>query len=276
LSYQIYFLRRHVLNAIVLIKQVPDTAQLSATMDGLKLIAPGGPRIVNPWDEFTIEAGIQLVEEHGGTCKMLCLGPPEAVEALKTGLAMGAQDAILLSDPAFTAGDSLATARALVAAIKTIGDYDIVIAGRNAIDGGTGQTAIQVAALLDIPALNYVAAIKSVDLNSGSITVERLLEGGRETVTSSLPAVVSVVKEINEPRYPSFMGIRRAAKANIPTWGPTDVGLDPASIGAAGSQVQWPVVSLPPVREARVDIIEGEPGAVAQRLVDRLIADKVI
>ncbi|MFQ5610653.1 MAG: electron transfer flavoprotein subunit beta/FixA family protein [Anaerolineae bacterium] len=264
------------MNAIVLIKQVPDTAQLSANMDGLKLMAQGGPRIVNPWDEYAIETGLQLKEEHGGDCKLLCLGTPNAVEALKTGLAMGASEAILLSDEAFANGDSLATARALVAALGKIGDYDVIIAGKSAIDGGTGHTAIQIAALLGIPSINYVSAIKEIDFAAKTITVERLLEGGRETVTSTLPAVVSVVKEINEPRYPSFMGIRKAAKAQIPTWGPADIDANPAEVGAAGSQVQWPEVNLPPTREARVEIIEGEPNEAAKALADKLIAEKII
>lgn len=264
------------MNVIVLIKQVPDTAQLSATTDGLKLMAPGGPRIVNPWDEYAIEAGIELKETHNGNCTLLSLGPPEAAEALKTGLAMGASEAVLLTGDAFADGDSLATARALSAAVKKIGDYDVIIAGKNAIDGGTGQTAIQVAALLGLPALNYVAAIKAIDFAAKTITVERLLEGGRETVTSSLPAVVSVVKEINEPRYPSFMGIRKAAKAQIPNWGPGDIGVEASMVGAAGSQARWPDVSLPPVREASVEIIEGEPAEAARILADKLIAEKVI
>lgn len=264
------------MKAIVLMKQTPDTAQLSANMDGLKLVAEGGPRIVNPWDEYAIEVGLTLKDDHKGDCTILTMGKPEATEAIKTGLAMGASEAFLLTDPAFADSDTLTTARILTAAVNKVGDYDLIIAGRSAIDGDTAQTAVQVAALLDIPYLGYVAEIKAVDFEAKTITVVRALESGRETVTSSLPAVVSVLKEIKEPRYPSFMGIRKAAKAKIPEWGLADLGLSADEVGQAGSQVQWPDVSLPPAKEVKLDLIEGEPAEAAKTLVDRLLAEKVI
>ncbi len=264
------------MNIITIIKQVPDTAQLSGSVDGLKLMADGGARIVNPWDEYTLETGIQLKEEHGGKVTVLTLGKPEAAEALKTGLAMGADEAILVSDPALENSDSLATARALVAAINKIGEYDIIIAGRSAVDGNMAATAVQVAALLKVPMISYVAELKSVDAGSQAISAVRLLEKGRETVSSKLPAVISVVKEINEPRYPSFIGIRKAAKAKIPTWGLADLGLEAGQVGEAGSQARWPEVTLPAVREANAEIIEGEPAEAAKALAERLLAEKVI
>ena len=264
------------MNIITLIKQVPDTAQLSSTVDGLKLMSEGGARIVNPWDEYTIETGIQLKETHGGKVTVLSLGKSEATEALKRGVAMGADEAILISDPALEGSDSLTTARVLVAAIKKIGEFDLIVAGRSAIDGNTAATAVQVAALLGIPQLSYVAALKAVDPAAKTITVVRLMENGRETSSSRLPAVISVVKEINEPRYPSFMGIRKAAKATIPTWGLADLGLTADQIGAAGSQVSWPQVSLPPTRAGGAEIISGSPAEAAKILADKLAAEKVI
>jgi electron transfer flavoprotein beta subunit len=264
------------LNAVALVKYVPDTAQLSGAMDGLKLMAEG-PYIINPWDEYAVEECLQLKETHGGQVTLLSLGPAEASEALKQGLAMGADQAVLLSDPAFAGGDTLATARALAAGVAKLGDWDIVIAGRSALDGDTAQTAIQVAALLDVPQLTYVARIREVDFDARTIAVERMLEGGREVLTSKLPCVVSVVKEINEPRYPSFIGIRKAAKATIPTWSATDLDLDPASVGAAGSGVAWPDISLPPARESECEIIAGDtPQAIAVALADKLMAEKII
>jgi len=260
---------------VVLMKQTPDTAQLSASMDGLQLMA-GGPRIINPWDEYAIEEGLKLREAHGGSVTLLCLGDPAAAEALKRGLAMGADEAVLLSDPAFDGGDTLATARALAAAIRKLGDVDLVIAGRSSIDGGNHATAVQTAAMLDVPQLSYVAAITAVDPAAQTITVERAIDTGRQTVSSRLPAVMSVVKEINEPRYPSFMQIRKAAKKEIPVWGPAELGLDAGQVGAAGSQVSWPVVELPPARDAQVEIIGGTPDEAAKTLVDRLLAEKII
>ena len=148
------------MNLIAIIKQVPDTAQLSKTVDGLKLMKDGGPRIVNPWDEYTLETAIQLKEAYGGNVTVVCMGKPEATEALKTGLAMGADRAVLVSDETLENSDSLVTAHVLTAAINKIGDYDIIVAGRSAIDGNSAATAIQVAALLDIPQISYVAELE--------------------------------------------------------------------------------------------------------------------
>jgi electron transfer flavoprotein beta subunit len=264
------------MNIIALIKQVPDTAQLSSSVDGLKLMAEGSPRIVNPWDEYNLETAIQLKEEHGGKVTALCMGRPEAVEALKTALAMGADEAVLISDPALEDSDCLVTARVLTAAINKIGEYDLIIGGRSAIDGNTFATAVQVAALLDAPQISYVAKLKAVDPEAKTISAVRLLEGGRETVTSTLPAVITVVKEINEPRYPSFIGIRRAAKASIPTWEIADLGFEADQVGPSGSQVRWPEVNLPPTREAEVQIIEGSPAEAAKILADKLVQEKAI
>jgi electron transfer flavoprotein beta subunit len=268
--------RRQTLNAIALVKHVPDTAQLSSAMDGLKLISEG-PRIINPWDEYAVEECLKLKEAHGGQVTCLSMGPPEAAEALKQGLAMGADQAVLLSDPAFGGGDSLATARVLAAGISKLDEWDIVIAGRSSLDGDSAQTAIQVAALLGLPQLTYVARIREIDFAAKTITVERMLEEGREVLTSRLPCMVSVVKEINEPRYPSFIGIRKAAKATIPTWAAADLDLDPATVGAAGAGVRWPETSLPPAREGACEIIQGDtPEAIAAALADKLMAEKII
>jgi electron transfer flavoprotein beta subunit len=264
------------LNAIALVKHVPDTAQISSAMDGLRLLTEG-PRIINPWDEYAVEECLKLKEAHGGQVTLLSLGRAEATEALKQGLAMGADQAVLLSDPAFEGGDTLATARALAAAVDKLGGWDIVIAGRSALDGDTAQTAIQVAALLDVPQLTYVARIREIDFDARTITVERMLEGGREVLTSKLPCVVSVVKEINEPRYPSFIGIRKAAKATIPTWTVADLGLGPAAVGAAAAGVQWPEISIPSTHEGECEMITGDsPEAIAAALADRLMAEKII
>ena len=263
------------MNSVVLIKQVPDTAQLSANTNGLQLME-SGPRIVNPWDEYALEEALKLRETHGGSVTVLCLGQPDAAEALKRGLAMGADEAVLISDPQLIGGDSLATARALAAAIQKIGEFDLVIAGRSSIDSGNFATAVQVAAILNVSQLSYVAAIKAIDPAAKTITVERLVESGRETVSSKLPVVMSVVKEINEPRYPSFMQIRKAAKKDIPTWGIADLGLDAELVGAAGSQARWTQLDLPPVRQTQVEMLTGSADEVANALIDRLLAEKII
>ena len=263
------------MNIIVLMKQTPDTAQLSGTVDGFKLSENGGPRIVNPWDEYAIETAIQMKETHDGKVTVLCMGKEEAKDALKTALAMGVDEAVLISDPAMEGSDSLATAHILVAAIRKTGDFDILIGGRAAIDGNMSATAVQVAALLDIPQISYVADLIEVNPDAKTIKAVRLLEKAREAVTSTLPAMITVVKEINEPRYPSLIGIRKAARAEVPVWNLTDLGLDASEVGLAGSRVTWQV-ELPIVREAQVEIIEGPPAEAAKKLIDRLLEEKVI
>ncbi len=151
------------MKAIILMKQTPDTAKLSSSVDGLQLMADVEARIVNPWDEYALETAISLKEDHGGETMAFSMGKPEATGALKTGLAMGVNSAALLSDPAFENSDTLATARILTAAIKKAGEYDIILAGKSAIDGDTAQTPVQVAALLGIPYLGYVSKIKEID-----------------------------------------------------------------------------------------------------------------
>ena len=264
------------MNIIVLVKQVPDISQLSGTVDGLQLMADGAPRVINPWDEYAVETALQLKETHGGTVTALSLGQPAAAEALKTALAMGVNQAALVSDPALTNSDSLATARTLAAAINKIGKCDLLIAGRSGIFGNTWATAVQTAALLDVPHLSYVAQIKNIDPANKTMTVARQTEKGRETISSRLPASISVVKEINEPRYPSFMGIRKASKAKIPVWTVADLGLDVEQVGASGSQTQWAELNLPPAREANTQFIEGSPAEAAAVLIQKLVDEKLI
>jgi electron transfer flavoprotein beta subunit len=260
------------MNIITLIKQVPDVAQLSATVNGLQLISDTGPRIINPWDEYAVETALQLNEVHGGSTTVLCQGNPEATEALRRGLAMGANEAILISDPQLADADSLVTAGTLAAAIKKIGNFDLIVAGREAIDTNAGATAVQVAALLNIPMLSYVAAIAAIDPVAKTITVERLVEAGRETVTSQLPAVISVVKEINEPRYPNLIKIRKAAKIDIPTWTLADLDVTEPVV----TQAKRADVNLPPVREGGTEFIDGSAEEAAKTLVERLLAESVI
>ena len=263
------------MNIIVLMKQTPDTAQLSGTVDGLKLSEDGGPRIINPWDEYSIETAIQLKESHGCHVTVLCVGKEEATEALKTSLAMGVDEAILISDPAFEGSDCLATARILTEAIKKHGSFDIIVGGRSAIDGNMSATAVQVAALLNISQISYVADLIEINSETNTIKAVRLLEKARETVNSTLPAMITVVKEINEPRYPNLIGIRKAARAEIPVWNLDDLGLNTDQVGSAGSQVTWQI-DLPPVRENQLDLIDGPPEEAAKKLIDKLMEEKVI
>jgi electron transfer flavoprotein beta subunit len=200
------------MKVVVCVKQTPSTTAVFMVRDGaVSWDDPGGkPNVVNPWDEYAVEEAIQFKENRGASDAIaLCVGDAASDEALKTCLAMGCTEAILVSDPALSGSDTLGTARALAAAIQKVGDVQVALFGKQAIDGDTGHTPVQVARVLGWTPLTYtyVSAIQSVD--GGAITVERLTDDGKETVTAKLPVIISVVKEINEPRYPSFMGIRR-------------------------------------------------------------------
>ena len=267
------------MHAIVCLKQVPDTAELPK-VEPADVVAGTikVTRVVNPWDEYAIEEALLLKEDHGGKVTVLTLGPAEATEALRTAVAMGSDEAILLSDPAFGDGDSWTIAYTLAQAIRQLGEYDLILCGKEAVDGNSGLTAPAIARYLGIPQLTYVIKIREVDFDARSITVERLLEEGSEVVTAPLPAVVSVIKGINEPRYPSFRGIRKAARMNIPVWGMGDIAeLDATKASEAGAAVRWTNIRKPPARAGQCEIIEAESVEVqASILADRLLAAKVI
>jgi len=266
------------LHAIVCIKQVPDTAEVKINPETGTLIREGVPSIINPFDTYAIEEGLRLKEKFGGKVTVISMGPPQAEEALKEALAMGADEAILLSDRAFAGSDTLATAYALSEAIKKIGDYDVILCGRQAIDGDTGQVGPGIARRLGITQLTYVFKIREIDFEKKTITVERLVEEGREVVTSRLPAVLTVVKDINQPRYPSLMGIRRAARTTIPVWNAASLeGADQSKFGLKGSPTQVVKIFTPPPREGEVDLIKADTvEEAAAILAEKLLAEKVI
>ena len=254
---------------VVAIKQVPDSAAKVVVEHG-QVTWGDAPLVMNPWDEYAVEAALLQGDTLGADVTAISVGGESAREALKTALAMGAKEAILISDPALSGADSQATARVLAAAIQKIGEIDLAFFGRQAIDGDMGVTAAQTARLLGWPILALVAAIQSVD--AGSIRAERSFEEGRQIVESKLPAVVSVSKDIGEPRYPSFMGIRKASRAVIPAWSLTDLGL-----AAPASVVRWPEVENPPARQVTTEMISGgSVQEIADTLADKILAEKVL
>jgi electron transfer flavoprotein beta subunit len=209
---------------------------------------------------------------------VLTMGPPQAEKELKEAVAMGCDDAILLSARAFAGADTWATAYTLAAAIRKLGEFDLVLCGKQAIDGDTGQVGPGVANQLHIPQLTYVCKVRAVDPAARTIEVERLLEEGREVVRATLPALVTVVKDINQPRYPTFRGIRRAKNMTVPVWGPDELaGVEAKYLGLDGSPTKVVKVLTPPQREGVVEMIVGasaDEAAVA--LADKLFAAKVI
>jgi electron transfer flavoprotein beta subunit len=257
------------LKIIACIKQVPDS-EAKVKAEGGKVTWGDAPLVINPFDEYAVEGALQQKEANSGsTVTALCIGPESAKDALKHALAMGADEAILVSDPGLNELDTVGAARVLVAAIQKIGGVDMVVFGRQTLDNGAGLTPAQTARVLGWPMLGLAGQIKVQD---GGVTVERVIEEGRQNVSAKLPAVLSVVQSIGEPRYPSFMGIRKASKAGIPVWSLSDVG-----IGAPEPIAKRTDLSNPPPRDTAVEIITGEtPAEIAGKLVDKVMAEKVL
>lgn len=256
---------------VVCVKQVPDTAATMSVDSGV--ISWGdAPLIINPWDEFAVEAALNITADQGGEVTALCLGKEEETEAIKHALAMGATDAVMISDPALKGTDNVAASKVITAAIKKIGNADLVLFGQQSVDTDTGLLPVQVARLLSWPSLTLVSKFEQISPGDGKLQVLRSMEEGSQIVESALPAVVSVTKDYGEPRYPSFMGIRKASKAEFPVWSLSDLGIDPPQ-----SSVTWPEV-LEPVQEKVVtEIVEGDtPAEKAKNLVEKLIAEKVL
>ena len=264
------------MHIVVPIKQTPDTTA-TITVDASGRISWGdAPLIVNPWDEFAIEESLRLKEKFGGKVTVLTMGPESAKEALKQAVAMGCDEAILLHDPAFEGSDAVVTAAILAAAIRKLGTVDLVFMGKESVDGNSAQVPPALARRLGWPLLAYVGKIREIDPAGRTIVVERILEEGRQVVRAPLPAVLSAM-QMNEPRYPSFMGIRKAARMQIPIWTAVDLGLAPEQVGAAASAARWPAVLTPPKQEVQCEFIQGEsPEEIARALVDRLLAEKVL
>ncbi|MGA7194993.1 MAG: electron transfer flavoprotein subunit beta/FixA family protein [Anaerolineales bacterium] len=253
---------------IACIKQVPDS-EAKVKAEGGQISWGESPLVINPFDEYAVEGALQLKEANSGTVTALCIGPESAKEALKHALAMGADEAVLVSDSTLTNLDTQGAARVLAAAINKIGGADIVTFGRQTLDDGSGLTAAQTARVLGWPMLSLVGHMK---VEGGSVKVARIIEEGRQIVSAKLPAVLSIVQSIGEPRYPSFMGIRKASKANIPVWSLSDLGISaPTAFVTRGELI------TPPSHEVVCEIIKGDsPEQIAETLADKILAEKVL
>ncbi len=232
---------------------------------------PGGkPDVLNPWDEYAVEEAITQAKASGGTVTVLTIGPESFDEALRTALAMGANAAVRAWDPAWERLDSRGYAAVFAAAVQKLGDVELVIFGKEAADDATDAHIFQIGRKLGWRLLSYVSRITA--LEGGSLTVEQALEQGRQTATGPLPAVINVMKEINTPRYPSLIGIRKANKAEIPVWDAAALGVEaPAPLARTAGH------SAPPAREGACEFIAGDsPQAQAALLVEKLLAEKVV
>jgi len=223
-------------NIIVCIKQVPDTTDIKIDLETNTLIREGVESIINPFDLYAIEEAIRLKEQYGGKITAISMGPPQVKQALREAVAIGIDEILLLTDRKFAGADTWATSLTLSEAVKKLGDYDLLLFGQQAIDGDTAQVGPGVATHLNIPQTAFVKKIESIEKNK--IIVQRLMEDGYDRIEMTLPAAITVVKEINEPRLPSLRGKRNAKKTELKTWNADDLHLDEDNIGLNGSPTQ--------------------------------------
>jgi electron transfer flavoprotein beta subunit len=256
-----------MLNIVVCIKQVPDTQEVRLDPVTHTLKREGVQAMINPFDLYALEEALRIKDARGGAVTLLSMGPPQAEEALREALGYGADRAVLLSDQAFAGADTWATSLTLARAIEKLGGADLIFTGKQAIDGDTAQVGPEMAAHLNIP---YVAWARKITFTGDDLLeVERLLDHGYDAVEVSLPALITVVKEINEPRVPSFKAKLKAKKEPIPVWGLADLDLDPEEVGLSGSFTQVVKVFPPPAR-CTSEIWEGPGLELAARLWQRL------
>ncbi len=255
------------MNVVVCIKQVPDTSQVKIDPVTKNLVREGVESIINPYDLYALEEGARIVEKHGGKVTVVTMGPPQAESALREAISLGGDEAILVSDRAFAGADTLATSYTLAMAVKKIKDYDLIICGKQAIDGDTAQVGPGIAAHLDIPQITYVRKIEELD--EKSIVAERTTEEGYEVLKSPLPCLLTVVKEINEPRIVSLKGKMRAKKAEIIKWSAADLDAESDRLGITGSPTEVWKIYTPPARD-KGEIFDGDSEGAVNAIVAAL------
>ncbi len=252
---------------LVCVKQVPDTNEVKIDPVKGTLIRDGVPSILNPDDANALEAALMLKDKDPDVeIAVLTMGPPQAGYMLRECLAMGADEAYLLSDRAFGGADTCATSTTIAAGIRKVEGGDVIFAGRQAIDGDTAQVGPQVAQRLGIPVVTYVQSIR---MDEDKVTVQRQMEDGYEVVEVKLPCLLTCVKELNEPRYMSVGGIVDAYQKDITVWNHMDVELDPADCGLNASPTQV-FRSFTPPQKGKGEMLSGTVQEMAEALVGKL------
>ncbi|HCL81856.1 MAG TPA: electron transfer flavoprotein subunit beta [Nitrospiraceae bacterium] len=254
------------MNIIVCVKQVPDTSEVRINPETNTLIREGVPSIINPYDLHAVEAALQIKEKTGAKVTVITMGPPQAEDALREAISMGADDVRLISDRAFAGADTWATSHALYKAIEKLG-YDIILCGKQAIDGDTAQVGPEVAEFLNIPHIAYIRKIE--DVGDKTIKVQRLMDDGYDVVESTLPVLLTVVKELNTPRLPSLKGKMAAKKAVITKMDMNAIGAEAGNVGLKGSPTQVKNIFAPQSKADR-KMIEGSVEEQVEALIREL------
>ena len=261
------------MHIVVCIKQVPGTTEVRINPETNTLIRDGVESIINPFDENALEAALVLKDQIGCKITVITMGPPQADAALREAMARGADDVILLCDRAFAGSDTWATSYALATAIKTMEKPDLILFGKQAIDGDTAQVGPGVAEMLGLPVIAYV---RKVEVSGGKIIVERVFEDGYERLESPMPAVLTILKEMNVPRMASLKGRMRAKKAEIKMLTAAAIQADPELVGLKGSPTRVVKIFSPPAKTGGIKIEGGEPAEMARVLVSKLREAKII
>ncbi len=260
------------MNIVVCIKQVPDTEEVRINPKTNNLDREGVRSIMNPYDKNALEEGIRLKEQHGGTITVMSMGPPQAEDVLREALAMGADEAILLSDRAFAGADTFSTTYVLAEAIKNLnGGFDLILCGKHAVDADTGQVGPGLAERLGIAQITFVEGVEI----EGKVRAKRKVEEGFEIVESGMPVLLTVTEKINQPRYPKPVDIMKAARKKLTIWNAETLGIAQENAGQAGSPT---VVGrlFTPQPKGKAEMFEGEPEEVCERLLAKLKSEKVI
>jgi len=263
------------MDIVVLVKQVPNTTEVKLDPKTGNLIREGIESIINPDDKHALEAAVRIKQEHGGKVTAVSMGPPQAIDAISEALGLGADEGILLTDRAFAGADTWATSTTLGKAIEKIGRFDLVLCGRQAIDGDTAQIGPQVADYLGVPQVTYVFDIEEIKKNS--ITVKRRLEDGFERIQCTLPALLTTIGELNKPRFPRVDRLIDACKENahIETWNSADLGIQTRDVGLEGSLTNV-IKTFAPKFQRQGEILEGDAKASVKSLVGKLREKRLI
>jgi electron transfer flavoprotein beta subunit len=265
------------MNIIVLVKQVidpeapPNSFKIDASMNKAEM--RGVPPVIDPYGEYAVEASLRIKEAKGGKITVMSMGVNLLREVVKKPLSMGADELILLEDESYVGGDSWSTAYAMAMAIKKVGEYDLILCGRESSDTNAGQTGGGIAEILGLPC---VSLVRKIDVTDGTARVERVTADGYEVIDVPLPAVMTVSNEIGEPRYPTIKGIMAAKKIEPIVWKPADIGIEASQVGSAGQKAKL-FKLYQPVYEGKCEIAEGEtPEEAAENLAQKLREAKIL